>query len=164
MLISEWLSFTETPTWNRHAGLTYKSTCNPATCHLFILRKFPLPSLGMLQNFKKITNIQKKWKWVGFPGPVWIKNRKLENLKKKKIFDDYWFSKKIDMGEGCGFGELYPIFFMNVWNFFSFARPLSRYVYESGLKPHSGNIPRKQETLTRCCFNVGSPSATLAQH
>ena len=24
--------------------------------------------------------------------------------------------------------------------------------------------PRKQETLTRCCFNIGPPSATLAQH
>ena len=25
-------------------------------------------------------------------------------------------------------------------------------------------VPRKNEVFTQCCFNVGSPSSTLAQH
>ena len=32
--------------------------------------------------------------WVG-PGPFWIENRNWKTMKKIKIFDDYWFPKKI---------------------------------------------------------------------
>ena len=34
------------------------------------------------------------------------------------------FQKKCWMGV-CGWGELYPSFFLNFWNFFNFAKPLS---------------------------------------
>ena len=35
------------------------------------------------------------------------------------------FQKKVWMGVG-GWGELHPIFFLDFWNFFNFAKPLKR--------------------------------------
>ena len=50
---------------------------------------------------KKIANIQKNWNWVGGSRAILERKKKIGKPRKKiKIFDDYWFQKKIRIGGG----------------------------------------------------------------
>ena len=109
-----------------------------------------------------------------------ILDRKLENHKKLKYL--FIFQKKnLDRGVGWCL-ELYPIF-LDVWNFFNFARPLrvmndcvvrvdagQRWDGSPALKQHCFDVSflwvlgvirfnsLDQQVFTQCWFNVGQTS------
>ena len=59
------------------------------------------------------------------PGPFWIENWKTNKIHLSRVKD--WFKKKLWIGGWVG-AVSSKLIFLDVWNFFNFARPLNKIV------------------------------------